>query len=101
MSDLTDLLNNPVPVNKAALYTRLREILALGWQEMPTNVARYNGNGGPGNFLEDLIGLKAGNQDIADVLGSCDIWLAVSAGWTLKAAKAFAILSPAAPIDSM
>lgn len=69
MSDLTALLSNPVPINKAALYTRLREILALGWQEMPKNVARYNGTGGPGNFLEDLIGLKAGNQDIADVLG--------------------------------
>jgi len=69
MSDLTALLDNPVPINKAALYTRLREILALGWQEMPTSVARYNGTGGPGNFLEDLIGLKAGNQDIADVLG--------------------------------
>lgn len=69
MSDLTALLDNPVPINKAALYTRLREILALGWQTMPKGVARYNGTGGPGNFLEDLIGLKAGNQDIADVLG--------------------------------
>ncbi len=69
MSDIATLLNNPVPVNRAALYSRLREILALGWQEMPAGVARYKGTGGPGNFLEDLIGLKAGNQDIADVLG--------------------------------
>jgi hypothetical protein len=69
MRDLATLLNNPVPINKPALYTRLREILALGWQDMPKGVARYNGTGGPGNFLEDLIGLKAGNQDIADVLG--------------------------------
>lgn len=66
---VTNLLNNPVPVNKKDLFIRLREIIALGWQEMPANVARYNGTGGPGNFLEDLIGLKAGNQDIADVLG--------------------------------
>jgi hypothetical protein len=36
---------------------------------MPASVARYNGTGGPGNYLEDLIGLKAGNQDIADVIG--------------------------------
>ncbi len=43
MSDLIDLLDNPVPINKAALYTRLREILALGWQTMPKGVARYNG----------------------------------------------------------
>ena len=69
MSDLTALLNHPVPINKKDLYIRLREILALGWQEMPKGVARYNGTGGPGNYLEDLIGLKAGNQDIADVLG--------------------------------
>lgn len=69
MPTVADLLNNPVPVNRQALFTRLREIIALGWQEMPKGVARYNGTGGPGNFLEDLIGLKAGNQDIADVLG--------------------------------
>ena len=36
---------------------------------MPAKVARYNGSGGPGCFLEDLIGLKAGNQDIADIIG--------------------------------
>jgi hypothetical protein len=47
----------------------MREILTLGWQEMPADVARYNGTGGPGNYLEDLIGLKAGNKDIADVIG--------------------------------
>lgn len=69
MIDVNSLLVSPVPVNRADLYKRLREILALGWQEMPKVVARYNGTGGPGNFLEDLIGLKAGNQDIADVLG--------------------------------
>lgn len=36
---------------------------------MPSDVARYNGTGAPGNYLEDLIGLTAGNQDIADVVG--------------------------------
>lgn len=46
----------------------MREILALDWQTMPAD-ARYNGTGGPGNFLEDLIGLTAGNQDIADIIG--------------------------------
>lgn len=69
MTNPNDLLNQPVPINKNALYARLREILALGWTVMPSTVARYNGTGGPGNYLEDLIGLKAGNQDIADVLG--------------------------------
>lgn len=69
MKEVRELLNNPVPVNRQALFARLRDVIALGWQPMPKNVKRYNGTGGPGNFLEDLIGLKAGNQDIADVLG--------------------------------
>ena len=43
-------------------------IIALGQQTMPA-IARYNGTGGPGCFLEDLIGLRAGNQDIADIIG--------------------------------
>lgn len=40
--NVADLLNNPVPVKKAELYDRLRDILALGWQEMPANVALTN-----------------------------------------------------------
>ncbi|MGH9949349.1 MAG: MvaI/BcnI family restriction endonuclease, partial [Pyrinomonadaceae bacterium] len=69
MNQVESLIENPVPVNRKALFARLREIIAQGWMNMPINVKRYNGTGGPGNFLEDLIGLKAGNQDIADVLG--------------------------------
>jgi MvaI/BcnI restriction endonuclease family len=66
---VTDLLNFPAPNTKKTLFARMRLILALGWTEMPAEVARYNGTGAPGNYLEDLIGLKAGNQDIADVIG--------------------------------
>lgn len=40
----------------------------MGWQDMPAT-SRYNGTGGAGNYLEDLIGLKTGNQDIADIIG--------------------------------
>ena len=36
-------------------------------------VSRYNGTGGPGNFLEDLLGIIAGNLDAPD-----------SVGWELK-----------------
>lgn len=43
-----------------------------GWYTMP-EAPRYNGTGGPGNFLEDLLGLTAGNLDIPD-----------SVGWELK-----------------
>lgn len=63
-----DLLKRAAPLTKKDLYARLREILDLGWQKMPAT-ARYNGTGGPGCWLEDLIGLRAGNQDIADIIG--------------------------------
>lgn len=57
------------PQNKGQMVTRLREILIMGWVEMPGDVLRYNGTGGPGNYLEDLLGLTAGNKDIADCVG--------------------------------
>jgi hypothetical protein len=67
---MSNVLHFPPPPNtKKELFARLREILALGWLEMPTTIKRYNGSGGPGNYLEDLIGLTAGNKDIADIVG--------------------------------
>lgn len=63
------LLSTLAPSNKKDLWQRLRDIIALGWTEMPAGVARYNGTGGPGNYLEDLMGLTVGNQDIADCIG--------------------------------
>lgn len=65
---MTNLLKFPVPNSKKELFARLRQIIELGWQDMPAE-PRYNGTGAPGNYLEDLIGLKAGNQDIADIIG--------------------------------
>lgn len=62
------LLKRPAPLTKKDLFARMREIIALGWCDMPAT-ARYNGTGGPGCWLEDLIGLRAGNQDIADIIG--------------------------------
>lgn len=58
----------PVPDTKRELLARMRLIIESGWQDMPAT-ARYNGTGGPGNYLEDMIGLRTGNQDIADVVG--------------------------------
>ncbi|MFN2510789.1 MAG: MvaI/BcnI family restriction endonuclease [Pyrinomonadaceae bacterium] len=65
---MNELLNRTAPLNKKDLFARMREIIALGAQVMP-KIPRYNGTGGPGNFLEDLIGLRAGNMDIADIIG--------------------------------
>ena len=63
--------DNP-PRTKRELFERLRNVLDAGWQIMP-NKRRYNGTGAPGNFLEDLLGLTAGNLDMPD-----------SVGWELK-----------------
>jgi hypothetical protein len=57
------------PKNKREMVARLRGLLELGWQEMSSDVPRYNGTGGPGNFLEDLLGLTAGSKDIPDCIG--------------------------------
>lgn len=62
-------LGGPPPKTKNQMLDRLREITTAGWLEMPADVKRYNGTGAPGNYLEDLLGLSAGNKDIADVLG--------------------------------
>lgn len=56
------------PANKKELFNAIRAILQHGWYKMPDN-KRSAGTGGPGNFLEDLLGLKVGNQDIADSIG--------------------------------
>lgn len=52
------------PTNKKEFFALLRDILQHGWYTTPDE-KRYRGTGGPANFLEDLLGLKAGNQDIA------------------------------------
>jgi len=62
-------LDNPAPKTKTELLSRLRKVLDAGWLDMPADVARYNGTGGPGNYLEDLLGLAAGNKDIPDGVG--------------------------------
>jgi hypothetical protein len=62
-------LNCPAPQNKGQMLKRLQEILKAGWLEMPSDIRRYKGTGGPGNYLEDLLGLTSGNKDIADCVG--------------------------------
>lgn len=57
------------PATKREMVSRLRNLLEVGWLEMPCDVARYNGTGGPGNFLEDMLGLTAGSKDIPDCIG--------------------------------
>ncbi|HXG64427.1 MAG TPA: MvaI/BcnI family restriction endonuclease [Blastocatellia bacterium] len=65
---MSNLIPFTTPNTRKELFARLREIMKMGWLEMP-DTPRYRGTGGPGCYLEDLIGLKAGNQDIADIVG--------------------------------
>lgn len=61
-------LHPPVaPKNKKELFRRLTEIVQHGVYTMPT--AKYSGTGGPGLYLEDLLGLTTGNRDLPDSLG--------------------------------
>lgn len=58
----------PAPATKKELFSRLREIIAHGWYDLP-KTKRCAGTGGCGNFLEDLLGVDVGGQDIADSVG--------------------------------
>lgn len=63
-----DPLSEPIvpPQNKKELLARLVEIVQHGVYGMPV---RYGGTGGPGTYLEHLLGLTTGNKDIPDSLG--------------------------------
>lgn len=54
------------PLSKKILFRELEEIVRHGEYVMPGN---YAGTGAPGVYLEDLLGLRAGNKDIPDSLG--------------------------------
>lgn len=55
------------PANKRELIIRLTEIVQHGEYTMPAQ--RYQGSGAAGMYLEDLLGLTAGNKDIPDSMG--------------------------------
>lgn len=56
------------PKSRIELFERLRSLRDAGWHTMPEE-SRYAGTGGPGVFLEDLLGLTAGSMDIPDAVG--------------------------------
>lgn len=60
---------NPVsaPTTRKELFERLADIVQHGAYTMPAS--RYSGTGGPGLYLEDLLGLRTGNRDVPDTLG--------------------------------
>ena len=56
------------PQTRRELFERIRGLIAHGWHDLPQD-AGYGGTGGPGKFLEDLLGLTAGSMDIPDAVG--------------------------------
>lgn len=63
---------NEPPRNKAELFRRIRALIDHGQYQLPDG-SRYQGSGAAGMFLEDVLGLTAGSQDIPD-----------GPGWELK-----------------
>ena len=64
---MTEISRVEPPINKKDLLSRLSDIIHHGPYEMPAK--RYTGTGGPGLYLEDLLGLTTGNRDVPDTLG--------------------------------
>ena len=56
------------PKTKRELFERIRAAISHGWYDLPQD-SHYGGTGGPGRFLEDLLGLNAGAMDIPDAVG--------------------------------
>ena len=56
------------PHTRRELFERIRALITHGWYELPQD-AGYGGTGGPGKFLEDLLGLTSGSMDIPDAVG--------------------------------
>lgn len=54
------------PRTGTASFKKIAEILKTGTWEFP-NDGKYNGSGGPGRYLEDLLGIKANNADAPDL----------------------------------
>lgn len=55
-----------MPSTKKELFERIRAVLQAGWYKMPPE---FGGTGGPGTFLERLLGKSADSQSFADATG--------------------------------
>ncbi len=54
-----------VAIEDRILYERLQRVLEEGWHDIP-EVGGYGGSGAPGKLLEELLGVKGGNNDLPD-----------------------------------
>ena len=54
------------PRSGTSSFKKIAEILKTGTWVFPDE-SKYNGSGGPGRLLEDLLGIKANNADSPDL----------------------------------
>ncbi len=66
MAPRRKLTPTPQPRSGSAVFKKIAEILEAGTWEFPDD-NKYNGSGGPGRLLEDLLGVKANNADSPDL----------------------------------
>ena len=59
-------LKKTVPPSGSSSFKKITEILKAGTWDFN---GKYNGSGGPGNLLEDLLGIKENNADSPDLAG--------------------------------
>ncbi len=62
------VIGNIQPRTGTATFKKIAEILKAGEWIIP-NDGKYNGHGGSGRYLEDLLGIKANNADSPDLEG--------------------------------
>lgn len=62
------LVQGKQPRSGTAIFKRISAILKTGEWEFPQE-GKYNGSGGPGRLLEDILGIKANNADSPDLAG--------------------------------
>ena len=63
------------------LFLRIKKVIKAGWHDIPNKIG-YLGTGAPGNYLEELLGIKVNNKDTPD-----------SDGWEVKFSSGSALLT--------
>ena len=56
------------PRTRRELFDRIQSVIRHGWYDVPVNHG-FGGTGGPGLFLEAVLGLTSGSADIPDAIG--------------------------------
>jgi hypothetical protein len=58
-------MTSPIPRSAGSAFPVIREILSMGWVDIPD---KFQGSGAPGNTLEYLLNVEQNNQDSPDLM---------------------------------